>query len=85
MKSALNLPTQRPAALGDPQVRIQYGGSVTPENCKELITKPNIDGFLVGVLGTARRLPREQRRGHLGALVGRKMSVCDIRWLEIAW
>eukprot|EP00913_Durusdinium_trenchii_P026263 g24642.t1 len=30
------------------KVRIQYGGSVTPENCKELITKPNIDGFLVG-------------------------------------
>ncbi|OLP84917.1 Triosephosphate isomerase [Symbiodinium microadriaticum] len=29
-------------------VRIQYGGSVTPDNCKELITKPNIDGFLVG-------------------------------------
>ena len=50
------------------EVRIQYGGSVTPENCadrgdflgttqklvqgtanlQELITKPNIDGFLVG-------------------------------------
>ena len=30
------------------QMRIQYGGSVTPENCKELIAKPNIDGFLVG-------------------------------------
>ncbi|CAE7748066.1 Tpi, partial [Symbiodinium sp. KB8] len=30
------------------KVRIQYGGSVTPDNCKELITKPNIDGFLVG-------------------------------------
>lgn len=30
------------------QIRIQYGGSVTPDNCKELITKPNIDGFLVG-------------------------------------
>eukprot|EP00442_Polarella_glacialis_P011928 CAMPEP_0115088350 /NCGR_PEP_ID=MMETSP0227-20121206/23932_1 /TAXON_ID=89957 /ORGANISM="Polarella glacialis, Strain CCMP 1383" /LENGTH=258 /DNA_ID=CAMNT_0002478589 /DNA_START=29 /DNA_END=805 /DNA_ORIENTATION=+ len=29
-------------------VRIQYGGSVTPENCAELIAKPNIDGFLVG-------------------------------------
>mmetsp|Transcript_63061 Transcript_63061/g.205788 ORF Transcript_63061/g.205788 Transcript_63061/m.205788 type:complete len:375 (-) Transcript_63061:187-1311(-) len=29
-------------------VRILYGGSVTPENCKELITKPDIDGFLVG-------------------------------------
>jgi len=30
------------------KVRIQYGGSVTPENCGELISKPNIDGFLVG-------------------------------------
>eukprot|EP00933_Yihiella_yeosuensis_P034470 TRINITY_DN2795_c0_g1_i1.p1 TRINITY_DN2795_c0_g1~~TRINITY_DN2795_c0_g1_i1.p1 ORF type:complete len:279 (-),score=83.96 TRINITY_DN2795_c0_g1_i1:142-900(-) len=30
------------------KVRIQYGGSVTPDNCKELISKPNIDGFLVG-------------------------------------
>lgn len=30
------------------KLRIQYGGSVTPENCQELITKPNIDGFLVG-------------------------------------
>lgn len=29
-------------------VRIQYGGSVTPDNCAELITKPDIDGFLVG-------------------------------------
>jgi triosephosphate isomerase len=30
------------------KVRIQYGGSVSPDNCKELISKPNIDGFLVG-------------------------------------
>mmetsp|Transcript_63030 Transcript_63030/g.136884 ORF Transcript_63030/g.136884 Transcript_63030/m.136884 type:complete len:377 (+) Transcript_63030:51-1181(+) len=30
------------------KVRIQYGGSVTPENCEELIKKPNVDGFLVG-------------------------------------
>jgi len=29
-------------------VRILYGGSVTPDNCKELIVKPDIDGFLVG-------------------------------------
>merc|ERR1719277_2760550 len=29
-------------------VRILYGGSVTPDNCKELIAKPDIDGFLVG-------------------------------------
>jgi len=29
-------------------VRILYGGSVTADNCKELIGKPDIDGFLVG-------------------------------------
>jgi len=29
-------------------VRIQYGGSVTPKNCAELIGMPDIDGFLVG-------------------------------------
>jgi len=30
------------------KVRIQYGGSASPENCGELIAKPDIDGFLVG-------------------------------------
>jgi phosphoglycerate kinase len=30
------------------KVRIQYGGSVSPANCQELIGKPDIDGFLVG-------------------------------------
>jgi triosephosphate isomerase len=29
-------------------VRIQYGGSVKPMNARELMTKPNIDGALVG-------------------------------------
>ncbi len=29
-------------------IRIQYGGSVKPENIKELITEPDIDGALVG-------------------------------------
>jgi len=29
-------------------VRIQYGGSVTAANCKELACQPDIDGFLVG-------------------------------------
>src|SRR5574341_322796 len=29
-------------------VRIQYGGSVTPENVSSLMTKPDIDGALVG-------------------------------------
>lgn len=30
------------------QVRIQYGGSVKPDNAAELINQPDIDGFLVG-------------------------------------
>jgi len=29
-------------------IRIQYGGSVKPENIKELISKPDVDGALVG-------------------------------------
>lgn len=30
------------------EVRIQYGGSVKPENIRELMVQPNIDGALVG-------------------------------------
>jgi len=30
------------------QVRIQYGGSVKPDNASELLAQPNIDGALVG-------------------------------------
>lgn len=29
-------------------IRIQYGGSASPDNCGDLISKPDIDGFLVG-------------------------------------
>ena len=29
-------------------VRIQYGGSVKPENAAELLSQPNVDGALVG-------------------------------------
>ena len=29
-------------------VRIQYGGSVKPDNAGELLSQPNIDGALVG-------------------------------------
>lgn len=29
-------------------VRIQYGGSVKPDNAKELLSQPNVDGALVG-------------------------------------
>ncbi|MCW5850856.1 MAG: triose-phosphate isomerase, partial [Anaerolineae bacterium] len=28
--------------------RIQYGGSVTPANARELLSQPDIDGALVG-------------------------------------
>jgi len=38
--------------LGGPEaagaVRIQYGGSVTPENAADLVAEPDIDGLLVG-------------------------------------
>ncbi len=30
------------------QIRIQYGGSVKPDNAKSLLSQPNIDGALVG-------------------------------------
>jgi len=30
------------------EIRIQYGGSVTPENVQRLMNQPNIDGALVG-------------------------------------
>jgi triosephosphate isomerase (TIM) len=30
------------------QIRLQYGGSVKPDNAKELLGQPNIDGALVG-------------------------------------
>jgi triosephosphate isomerase (TIM) len=30
------------------RVRIQYGGSVTPANAKELLSQPDVDGALVG-------------------------------------
>ncbi|MDE2901869.1 MAG: triose-phosphate isomerase [Chloroflexota bacterium] len=30
------------------QVRIQYGGSVSPENCEELLSREGVDGALVG-------------------------------------
>jgi triosephosphate isomerase len=29
-------------------MRIQYGGSVKPENAKQLMSQPDIDGALVG-------------------------------------
>jgi triosephosphate isomerase len=49
-------PPVDPKVLGHPvqprrrreKIRIQYGGSVKPENAKELLSKPDIDGALVG-------------------------------------
>jgi triosephosphate isomerase (TIM) len=29
-------------------VRIQYGGSVKPENAAEILSQPDVDGALVG-------------------------------------
>lgn len=46
-----NIRTYIRARCGDAaadKVRIQYGGSASPENCEALIAKPDIDGFLVG-------------------------------------
>jgi triosephosphate isomerase (TIM) len=34
--------------LADPQVTIQYGGSVKPSNIDEIMAQPQIDGVLVG-------------------------------------
>ncbi len=40
------------AGLADPEtagsIRIQYGGSVKPENAAELVGRPDVDGLLVG-------------------------------------
>ena len=30
------------------EVRIQYGGSVKPDNARELMSQPDVDGALVG-------------------------------------
>ena len=32
-------------------MRIQYGGSVKPDNVKQLMSQPDIDGALVGGAG----------------------------------
>src|SRR5204863_3397729 len=36
-----------PAAVGE-QIRIQYGGSMKPDNAAELLAQPDIDGGLIG-------------------------------------
>ena len=43
-----NLIEQRYNAATAAVVRIQYGGSVKPDNASELLSQPNIDGALVG-------------------------------------
>jgi triosephosphate isomerase (TIM) len=35
-------------SLGFPEAPVLYGGSVKPENARELLSRPGIDGFLVG-------------------------------------
>jgi triosephosphate isomerase len=42
--------SQLRALAGDvaDHVRIQYGGSVNPDNAAELLSQPDIDGALVG-------------------------------------
>lgn len=40
--------TSRYDAITAQQIRIQYGGSVKPDNAAELMAQPNIDGALVG-------------------------------------
>ncbi|KAK1442549.1 aldolase class I [Babesia gibsoni] len=42
-----DLLTEHIGALAE-TVRVVYGGSVTEENCGDLIDVPNVDGFLVG-------------------------------------
>ncbi len=44
LRSVLN---NRRAGLGD-AARILYGGSVNTENCRDLLSRPDIDGFLIG-------------------------------------
>lgn len=44
LRSALN---SHRAGLGD-AARILYGGSVNAENCRDLLSRPDIDGFLIG-------------------------------------
>ena len=51
-EDACNFIRQLVAELGDKDaaqgVRIQYGGSVDPENAGDLVREPNVDGLLVG-------------------------------------
>jgi triosephosphate isomerase len=34
--------------LNNPNISIQYGGSVKPDNIDEIMSQPEIDGVLVG-------------------------------------
>ena len=45
------------------ELRILYGGSVTPENAADLLAGPGVDGFLIGGREpVGRRLRRDRRR-----------------------
>lgn len=47
VSSALSLPESNPSSLW-PMATTRYGGSVTPDSVDELMSKPDIDGCLVG-------------------------------------
>ena len=46
-KNGLLVPMRSPESIAE-SVRIQYGGSVKPDNAKDLLSQPDIDGALVG-------------------------------------
>ena len=48
-------------------VRILYGGSVTPENIAEYMAQPDIDGGLVGGASLKADVLRRDHRGHCGS------------------
>ena len=43
-----SLVTEQFDAQAAAKIRIQYGGSVKPDNAKELMACPDIDGALIG-------------------------------------
>jgi len=46
--AAIRAELARPFGAAGDEIRIQYGGSVKPENTAELMAQPDIDGALVG-------------------------------------
>ena len=48
MRPGAHVVRDRFGAAAADAVRVQYGGSVKPENAAELMAQPDIDGALVG-------------------------------------